>query len=487
MPKAARPPRQSPDSGQPAAATPDVRALVVRLLLRVGQGGRMTPLLRAALTRAPWSDEQRAFATELAYGSLRHQAALDAALEVHLAQPVARLPPPVREALRLGAYQLLHLRTPAHAAVAQSVALVPKRYGRLRGLANAVLRKLASAPASPAPSAGRCLAPALADASSVPAAANGDGLLSFVSSTTLAVQSSQPAWFIDCLRERLGNGELLLALAANNERPPVMIRINACRVDRAQVVARLASAKVHAFAHPALPLALSLVAPGDVAKLPGHAEGWFTVQDGAAQLVGHVADVRPGMRVLDACAAPGGKTGHLLEAVGPNGCVVAADRHRARLARVQQTAERLGLAAALHCMALDLTDPEQVAEAVAYAGGPFDCVVLDAPCSGMGTLRRHPELRQRAAASIDDLLLLQRSLLRAVAPAVAPGGSLIYAVCSPLTAEGEAQAAAFVAGSPRFAVAALPAAMQPFADGHGVATWPHRHGLDAFYAARLRA
>lgn len=439
------------------------------MLVRVAGGARLSPLLSATCTRLSLVTTDRAWLGELANGTLRHQASLDAALATHLTHKPSSLPPPVLVALRIGAYQLLHMRTPAHAAVHATVNLVPSRFGRLRGVANAVLRKLA---ANAQTAADRlCALPTL-------------------SADTIAVwarEVSQPEWFVAAIAGQLGFDAAAQFLRANNERPPLHMRCNLTRSAPAALTQALdATGKCPTAPWPALPLALCLTGSGEVTALPGFAEGYFAVQDGAAQAVGHLLAPPAGATVLDACAAPGGKTTHLLDMVGPGGRVVAVDIHPGRLQTVSRNAERLGLGASLQPLLLDLAAGEDVVRpALAAAGGPFDYVLLDAPCSGMGTLRRHPELRSRPGATLASLTALQATLLDAMASVVAPGGMLVYAVCSPLHEEGRTQIGAFLQRHNDFAVQPAPAHLRPYIEEEALVTWPHRDGLDAFFACKL--
>lgn len=439
------------------------------MLVRVAGGARLSPLLHATCTRLSLAATDRAWLGELANGTLRHQASLDAALATHLTHKPSSLPPPVLVALRMGAYQLLHMRTPAHAAVHATVNVVPQRFGRLRGVANAVLRKLADGAQT---------------------AADRLSALPTLSADTQAVwarELSQPEWFVARMGATLGFAEAALFLRANNERPPLHLRCNLTRSSPATLSDALTAAnKIPSAPWSGLPLALCLTGSGEVTRLPGFADGHFAVQDGAAQAVGHLLCPPVGATVLDACAAPGGKTTHLLDMVGATGRVVAVDCHPGRLQTVSRNAERLGLDAHLTPLLLDLTaGNEVVGPSLAAAGAPFDYVLLDAPCSGMGTLRRHPELRGRPQASLSSLLALQATLLDAVAHAVAPGGVLVYAVCSPLPEEGRAQMDAFLRRQPGFVRQPAPAHLRPYVDEDTLTTWPHRHGLDAFFACRL--
>ena len=419
--------------------------------------------LHAALDRTCLEERERALVTELVYGTLRHQLSLDAALGAHLSQPLRKLPPPVLAALRLGAYQLIHTRVPPHSAVHESVDLVRRRFGRLGGVVNAVLRKVAGAQCDAAP----------------PEAVPADPV------AELALTGSHPTWLVEELLGRWDADEVRAFMDANNARAPLSLRVNRRRSSRAEVVALLRESGRQVQLCEALEDGLLVPKPGKVKALPGFAEGLYTVQDMAATLVGLWAAPVPGSIVLDACAAPGGKSTHLAELMGDEGVVVATDVHPAKMRLIAGNAERLGLEAVRPRVA-DAQDGAALAAVLAAEGlSQVDLAVLDAPCSGLGTLRRNPELRHRTRASLQSLVALQARLLGAVAPLVRPGGALLYAVCTLTEAEGPAQVQRFLAAHPAFRVAPPRAALAPWTEGPFLRTYTHRHGTDSFFAARL--
>ncbi len=439
---------------------PDARAVAHDVLLRVETTAAFADVLLARrLGALPPAD--RGLATELVYGALAWQGRLDHHLGQLASRPVAQLDPPVRAALRLGLYQLLFLdRVPAYAAVDASVRLAGRRAA---GLVNAVLRRAARE--------GR-------DTVVLPAA-TADPV------ARLAVEWSHPRWLVALLAEEVGMDELPALLAAHNRAGPITVRPHLGRTTRAALAGELAAAGLAVA--PARWAPDALVVERAAARLrsaPAFRDGRVAFQGEASQLVSLLAGVAPGATVLDACAAPGGKTAHLAELAGPAGRVVALDLHPAGGRRVAAEATRLGLAS-VHTAVADARRPP--------VRGWFDVVLVDAPCSGLGTLRRHPELRWRRRP--EDLLrfaALQRELLAAVAPLVRPGGVLVYAVCTPARAETDDVVAAFLAAEPRFVLEpagpSLPAAAAPLVTpGGALRTWPHRHDLDAFFAVRLRA
>jgi 16S rRNA (cytosine967-C5)-methyltransferase len=434
-----------------AATARDVARQVLR---RVESGDAYASLaLAGALDAGALSAPDRGLATELVYGVLRHRTRLDRALAAHAPRGLKGLSPAVLVALRVGAYQLLETRVPAHAAVDDAVRAAREAAGeKVAGFANAVLRKLASAGEPPPPPATDAV-------------------------TVLEQVHSLPRWLGTRLVAGLGRDEAVAAGAAMNAPAPVALRVALWRAGRDDVAARLAAERPDArITAPArAPEALLVRGGGAPETLAVFQEGLCTVQDLAAQLVGRLCGAAPGERVLDACAGVGGKSTHLAElarAAGGRAEIHAADTSRRKLDLGQDSARRLGLDE-IRAFELDLAD---AAARAAQLAPSYDRVLLDAPCSGLGVLRRHPEAKwRRRPADVAELAALQARLLGGLAPLVRPGGVLVYAVCTFTAEEGPAQLAHFLAAHPEFA-----------ADGEPLVTWPHRDDADAFFAARLR-
>lgn len=399
-----------------------------------------------------------ALASELVLGTLRRQLALDAVIEKNAQRSMDRLERDVRPLLRMGAYQLIYLdRVPARAAVHETVELCKASgLGRAAGLANAVLRSIARDPTVPLPE---------------------EPL------ERLSIEESHPLWLVRRWTARLGFEEAAALCRANNQPAPLSLRVNLRRNTPAQLLARLRAERPDAtiesgqFAQ----TAIALQGAGPPGALPGYREGAFQVQDEAAQLVGCLVSPAEGAAVVDVCAAPGGKSCHLAE---QGASVLAMDLAARKLKRVESEAARLGLD--LCCVAADGRDPLPVADR-SQAG-----VLVDAPCSGLGTLRRHPELRyRRTVEDLSRLADLQWEILARGARAVAPGGTLVFAVCSSEPEEGLAHRERLLAEFPEFRPAPPPDVGTQLGrslittDG-ALATWPHRHGLDGFTAFRVR-
>jgi 16S rRNA (cytosine967-C5)-methyltransferase len=425
------------------------------VLARVDQSGAYATLaLDGELERASLDDRDRRLAAELVYGTLRHRPRLERALGAHA--DLGRAPPLVRHALLVGAYQILMMRTPAHAAVDDAVGAVRARHGaKLAGFANAVLRKLAQSGEPPLPTEPRA---------------------------RLAIEHSLPSWIVDELARQLHPDELPDAAGALAAPAPLWVRVNIARATIAEVKAALEAEGATVEASRMVPTALKVKGLGDPAASPSFQKGQWTVQDLGAQLVGTLASPRPGSRVLDACAGLGGKTTHLAElaaAAGTPAHIDAVDRAAAKLVLLESSARRLGLSG-IRTFSADLTaSPKGLAPA-------YDVVLLDAPCSGLGVLRRHPEAKARVtAADVASLARTQAALLDAAAARVASGGVLIYAVCTFTRAEGADQLAAFLARNKDFTVEA-PAGHAHVDETGAIRTWPHRDGADGFFAVRLR-
>jgi 16S rRNA (cytosine967-C5)-methyltransferase len=436
------------------------RDVAFEVLRRVEEGGAYASrALDAALAGAGALDPREAgLATELVYGTLRRALALDAALAPHASRPLDRVDPAARVALRIGAYALLFLRTPAHAAVGEAVALAKRAdHGRAAGFVNAILRALARAPRLPDPP---------------PLGTDPAG--------HVAAAEALPRWLAEEWVLWLGPAEALSLARAMNDPAPLALRSPA----RDALVLRARAAGLDAGPLPRSPEGLSLrgAAMADLARAAGGLP--FQVQDEGAQLVSLFAagDLRGRpARVLDACAAPGGKAFHLAELLGSGSEVVAVELHPRKAEDLRREAARRGLP--VRVLTADASKPlPGVPEA------SFDAVLVDAPCAGLGTLRRHPELKlRRRPEDLPRMAALQREILLSCARYARPGAAVTYAICSLSRAEGPEVAGALLAQgfrrAPPPASAGVPAdALTPEGD---LLTLPDRHGADGFYAARL--
>ena len=430
------------------------------VLRRVEEEGAFAAPLLAGLPEG-LSAEDRALCHELVLGVLRRQLWLDRLLEHFAGRAGERLDAPVRRALRLGLYQLRFLtRVPARAAVNESVNLT--HAARLRSAApfvNAVLRRAAREPDYD------------------PAAEITDPL------ERVAVETSHPAWLVGRWAAAFGVDEAEAFARANNDNAPASFRVNTLRSESDPLINRLRGAGVA--------VKPSRVAPGGwraeggagasalLRSLAG--EGLIYMQDEASQLVAHVLGARAGERVLDACAAPGSKTTHVTAMAGDRALIVAGDLHEHRLRVVRESCERLG-ARGVRLLRLD-------AEAsLPFADETFDRVLVDAPCTGTGTLRHNPEIRWRLTpANINELASVQRRILLEAARVVRRGGRLVYSTCSVEREENEGVVAALLHSREDFRqVEATPAPAPLLLPSGAARTWPHRDDVDGFYVAALK-
>jgi 16S rRNA (cytosine967-C5)-methyltransferase len=401
-------------------------------------------VLPAALGRSGLEARDRAFATELTYGTLRRLLPIDHAIAARASRPLDRMSPGARHALRLGAYQLLYAGVAPHAAVAETVGLAGPRE---RGFVNAVLRRLAADP--PAPPAG-------------------------MDETAISLRTGLAVWAV----RELGivvPGQAEAAAAALAERGGLCLRANVALVDVATLADRLRAAGVRVEQAPLDPDCLLVIDAGAPSALPAYTEGWFAVQDQASAFVVRVLDPQPGDRVADVCAAPGGKALHVAGLVGPDGLVAAADIVPGRLGLIRRQAERMRVRPLL--LFQDATHP-------GLRPSAFDRVLVDAPCSGIGSARRRPELLWRVTKDrLTGLAARQLAIVSASADLVAPGGRLVYAVCTFPRSETDAVCDALLGR--RHDLEPVETAGP---DGSSVRhrLWPHRHGCDGMFVAAFR-
>jgi 16S rRNA (cytosine967-C5)-methyltransferase len=446
--------RHRGDAPGPKHAPVDPRRLAVEVLARVEAGAFADVLVGERLTRSLLDPREAALFTRLVYGTEASRGRLDWTLAGLARRPLADLNPAVRAALRLGLFQLLLLdRVPAHAAVDTTVALVKQSAGAgAASFANAVLRGFLRRGERELP-----------DATQEPDA-------------HLAIRWSHPEWLVRLWRAELGDARTAAVLEANAEPAPTVARIDPADASRDEIIARLAARGIAAHA-------TSYASHGLVVDAPVAAFGrepGLALQGEASQLVIDVLDPRPGERVLDLCAAPGGKTGAIAERTSP-AHVFAADRSRPGVRRIAV------LPAARAGRVLPL-----VADASAPPfRGTFDAVLVDAPCSGLGTLRAHPEIRwRRTPEDLEHLAERQEAILASAADLVRPGGRLVYATCTMARVENERVVERLLASHPDFRLADarphLPEAARGLAGDDGLLrTSPDVGGLDGFFAARL--
>ncbi len=445
---------------------PGARAAALETLLAVDRARVYADdALDQSVRRASLDARDRALAVDLVYGVLRHRLTLDWRLDHVADRPIRRLPHPVQAALRLAAYQLLYLdRIPQSAAVNESVALVKAQPGsgtRWSGFANAVLRSLIREPA-----------PAWPDQDKEPA-------------TFLSVRYACPAWLAERWAARFGLAQAEQHCQATLTIPPLTIRVNSLRSTREALADALRLSGYQVTQTLVSPLGLVLDKCGPITDIPQFGEGLFYVEDEAAQLVTGLLAPQPGERILDACAAPGGKATALAALMDNRGDVVAMDQSSARLQWLQENCARLGV----RIVAPLLGDVMRGEPATAR---PFDRILLDAPCSGLGVLRRHPEGKwQKQAALLPAHRKRQLLLLESVCRLLRPGGCLVYSTCSTEPEETLDVIHQFLRKHAEFrresVAASLPASGQELMTQQGdLSTAVNRFSMDGFFAARLR-
>jgi 16S rRNA (cytosine967-C5)-methyltransferase len=399
-------------SRKPAPAGAKVRAVAAELVARVlAEQRNADEILESAEGVAP---HDRALLAALFFGALRWHHRLEWQSSRLLARPLKSGQEPLAALLRVGLLQLQELRIPPHAAVSATVdAAQLLGSPGAAGLVNAVLRRYQRE----------------RDA------------LARDEQRSAEARFAHPRWLIDAIRSDYPQ-DWERILVANNAAPPMWLRVNALRTTRAAYLAKLEQAGIAAAPAPDVASAVRLERPMAVDDLPGFATGEVSVQDVAAQRAAALLELMPGQRVLDACAAPGGKTGHILEVDAGRSEVWAVDRDAGRLGLVVENLERLGLSAKL--VAGDATAP-----AVWWDGRPFDRILVDAPCSAIGVIRRHPDIKVlRQPDDVDRAVALQKEMLRALWPLLAAGGLLLYATCTVLKRENDGQIAAFRSTEP---------------------------------------
>ncbi|MGD1930516.1 MAG: 16S rRNA (cytosine(967)-C(5))-methyltransferase [Leptolyngbyaceae cyanobacterium] len=445
-----------------ANALSPARQLAFDALKEIYRGGFADVVLHRLLHQRRLSAVDRPFATELVYGTVRRQRTLDALIDQLGKRAAHQQPLDLRIVLHLGLYQLRFLtQVPESAAVNTSVELAKAiGKGKLAGVANGILRQYIR------------LRQSTADPLVVPS----DRL------QALAIRHSYPDWIVALWQQQLGWAETEQLCNWFNQSPTIDLRVNQLKTTVTDLAQTFLAAGIETQPLPHLPQSLRLTHhAGAIQQLPGYADGWWTVQDASAQLVSALVDPQPGMVVIDACAAPGGKTTHLAELMGDEGLIWACDRTTSRLKKVKQNLKRLQLTS-VKPFTGDSTTLTRFA-------GQGDRVLVDAPCSGLGTLHRHADARWRQTpATVAELTQLQGQLLAQAATWVKPSGTLVYATCTLHPAENEVVIQQFLDAQPDWQI--LPpradeaAAAYTMPEGW-IKVWPQRQQMDGFFMVRL--
>ena len=445
------------------AFTANPRQAACETLLRIRkEGGFADRLIDNELSNGILSGPDRGLYAELVFGVLRRQGTLDHILQQLLEKPMIELDPLALVILRIGLYQLTCLdRIPESAAVNESVNLAKLITPGTSGLINAVLRNYLR----------RRDTISFPDIGANPAAA-------------IAARHSQPEWLVAQWIEQLGVTEAGLLAEASSQQPPLTLRVNTLRTDRNQLCEAFERQGIEATACRFSPDGVTVTGRHTISTLPGFDAGLFAVQDEASQLAARLLGAEPGERIWDACCAPGGKCGHLAQLMDDRGEVIATDISRSKLTLVQESVRRLGIRSISTSVA-DLHQPDT------FPDGFFDRILLDAPCSGLGVIRRNPEAKWRLfSGDITRLAAVQKTLLNNAAVKLKPGGTLLYSTCSTSEAENELVVEDFLLHHPAFVLENLNDHFPGWSDliaFYGMfRVWPHRHGMDGFFAARIK-
>ncbi|HEY9770459.1 MAG TPA: 16S rRNA (cytosine(967)-C(5))-methyltransferase [Coleofasciculaceae cyanobacterium] len=446
------------------AFTPNSRSLAFLALKNVYQKKAYTDValnrvIKSMGKSAEISQTDRSFACELVYGIVRRQRTLDALIDLLGKKKAVQQPPDLRIILHLGLYQLRYLdRIPASAAVNTSVELAKANgIAKLAGVVNGLLRGY------------------------IRQAESGEPLqLPEDPIIRLGVKHSFPDWIVETWLEQLPLEEVDRLLAWFNRSPKIDLRVNILKTNLTEVEAAFKAVGVDVEQIPNLPQGLRLENAGAVTDLPGYKDGWWVIQDSSAQLVTHLLDPQPGETIIDACAAPGGKTTHIAELMGDEGQIIACDRAAKRLEKVRENAARLQLKS----IKIEVGDSRNCEQFVNIA----DRVLLDAPCSGLGTLHKRPDLRWRQTSQgIRELFTLQKELLEQAATWVKPKGILVYATCTLNVLENEKVIQSFLANNTNWSIQFPPDAIaKNWLTNEGwIKVYPHRHNMDGFFMVGL--
>ena len=457
-------------STRPASVT-SARVLAFRILQDIERtGAPADETTNCMVAAAHVQPRDRGLTVELVYGVLRHRSTLDWRLDLVSDRPMERLPLPIRTALRVGAYQLFYLdRIPASAAVNESVSMAKTVRGRdWSGVVNAILRTLQRNQAPPWP-----------DPATDPAHA-------------YAVRYACPRWLVERWIARFGPVDAERWCQATVTIPPLTLRVNTLRTTREALQAQFHAAGVESQPTGISPVGLIVEKQGAITDLPLFHEGAFYVEDEAAQLVPRLLDAQPGERILDACAAPGGKATHLATIMQNRGEILALDQSAARLQLLTDNCRRLGISiiTPLQLDAARLDGPASSRASV--LSKPFDRILVDAPCSGLGVLRRHPEAKwHKQEEFLKQQQARQLAVLAHVSDLLRPGGIIVYSTCSTEMEENEQVIERFCSDHQNFSREAvmpwLPAPGRGLVNVHGdLSTMLASHFMDGFFAARLR-
>ena len=443
----------------------DAREIALKILNEVVNNGAYANIalaqeLNRQVSKGAFSEQDRRFITELVYGTVKTGATLDWMLSCYLSRPLDKVAPIIKNILRLGIYQLFYLeKVPASAACNQAVELT-KKYGHAGTVkfVNGVLRNAARSPE-------KIVYP---DREKQPV-------------TYLALKYFHPEWLIERWVKRLGAESCEKLCQTNNIVPPLSIRTNTIKTNREELIMQLTEERVQGQASCWTPEGIICYEHPSLATLKSLQAGLFQVQDESSMLVAHILDPQPGEFIIDACGAPGGKTTHIAALMNNTGMVLSTDIYEHKLALIRENAERLALTN-IKTMALDAVNlgTEYPSKA--------DRVLVDAPCSGLGVLRRKPDSRWRKSEAIlRDLPKLQGAILASAAQCVKPGGVLVYSTCTTESEENQDIVNEFLQANPAFTLEITGQYLPVNKRSESMLQlWPHIDGVDGFFIARMR-
>lgn len=438
--------------------TKTARQIAFEALRAIDRGAFADVELNKQFRKSSLTLQDKGLATELVYGAVRRRRTLDALIDQYGKRPASKQQADLLQILRLGFYQLRYLeQVPDHAVVDTTVQLAKaQRLGKLSGVVNGMLRQY------------------IRDSADDPLQ------LPMDATERLGVLYSYPDWIVQVWQSMLPNAEVAELCKWFNQPPHMDLRVNLRRHSLAAAETIFAEAGVETQRVAQVPSALRLKGHyGAIAQLPKYSEGWWAVQDSSAQLVAYLLDPQPGETVIDACGAPGGKSLHIAELMGDEGTVLSCDRTASRTKKIQQNIDRLGTKSVRPLMCDSRHQPTFANQA--------DRVLLDVPCSGLGTLNRHADARWRQTPdSVAGLIMLQKELLAQVSTWVKPGGVMVYSTCTLHPAENEAQIQQFLKTRQDWKIEPPSEFELPVAEQGWIKVWPHRQNMDGFFMVKLR-
>lgn len=433
----------------------DARAAALAALEKCRRAGAWSDaVLGGVMDAAKLENRDRALAAALCYGVLQNRMLLDFKLQGVSSLKLGKVEPKVLDILRISAYQLMFLdKIPPSAAVNEGVGLCRRLgYARAAGYVNAVLRKVAADPGIPQ--------------------------IGGTAAERLSIRYSHPLWLTEYLVDALGEADAEQYLICDNVPAPLTMQVNTLKTDAGALRAELEAEGIETVPHPFLPDCLTANAAGSFAWTAAFREGRFFVQDAAANMAVRAAAPQPRQKILDACAAPGGKSFAAAVLSGGRAEITACDIHENKLKRIREGAARLGLDIA--CTAADARERRPAWD------GAFDLVIADVPCSGLGVIRKKPDIRYKDPADFAALPEIQLAILKNVMNYVNQNGVLLYATCTVRSEENGDVIRRFLAEDDAFAPEEFVAANGAGSEGGCLQFWPQRHGTDGFFVAKLR-